>query len=258
MVHDQLHETVTSGRCRGAFGERVFLLSRFRVQHAGRGLAMPKASSSRSLDGCTDGELFGLVAERAQQARGAQQAIYLRHVRYLYGAVLKQRKMLLQLAGVSVDDVVQDTFQRAFERAATFKGEPSLDAERGRRRTRAWLGRIAHNLVADSFRRFREVSASDYLDKLAVPAADDEPASRPDLEPVRAAFATLSDREQDVLRVTSLFYRSEGSSRLPNAVSAELGERWGISNQNVRAIRSRAVKKLKRALAAASTMENTR
>lgn len=198
----------------------------------------------------SDGELFAAVARGDSGARLAQQAIYQRHVHYLHGALHKQRDKLLQLAGLSAEDLVQDTFQRAFERAATFKGEPGLDPERARRRTRAWLGRIAHNLVADSFRRFREVSASDYLDGFTAAPLDEAPASRPDLEPLKRAFATLSDREQDVLRVTSLYHKAEGKNRLPNAVSAELARRWGIDNQNVRAIRSRAVKKLRRALAA--------
>ena len=75
------------------------------------------------------------------------------------------------------------------------------------------------------------------------------PSSRPHLAPIRQALSQLSDREQDVLRVTALYYTAEGSERLPNAVSAELGRRWGISNDNVRAIRSRALKKLRRAMA---------
>ena len=222
---------------------------------------MHASPSPISVDGPSDGELFAAVAKGGANARAAQQALYQRHVRYLHGALHKQRDKLLQLAGLSADDLVQDTFQRAFERAATFKMEPGLGAERTRRRTRAWLGRIAHNLIADSFRRFREVSASDYLDKFTVEAVDpveDAPASRPDLEPLREAFGLLSDREQDVLRVTSLYHKAEGKNRLPNAVSAELGKRWGISNENVRAIRSRALKKLKRAMSAAASKETNR
>lgn len=209
---------------------------------------MSTSSTAAVADEPSDGQLFAAVAEGGAAGRRAQQVLYQRHVHYLYGAVHKQRDKLLQLAGLGAEDLVQDTFQRAFERAVTFKNEPDLDADRARRRARAWLGRIAHNLLADSFRKFREVSASDYLDRYTVPAADETPASRPDLEPLRRAFAALSDREQDVLRVTSLYHKAEGSSRLPNAVSAELASRWGISNENVRAIRSRAVKKLKRAM----------
>ena len=53
-------------------------------------------------------------------------------------------------------------------------------------------------------------------------------------------------RAGDVLRVTALYQRAgEAHQRLPNDVSAELAERWGTTNENIRAIRSRAMKKLK-------------
>jgi RNA polymerase sigma factor (sigma-70 family) len=204
----------------------------------------------------SDAELLAAVSGGGGDARRAQQAFYQRHVRYLFGVLQKQRTRLLRLAGLSVEDLVQDTFQRAFDRAATFKAEPGLDEDRARRRTRAWLGRIAQNLTVDTFRRFREVSASPYLEQVEAPSADDAPpSSRPELRPIRAAFEALTDREQDVLRVTALYHKAEGKDRLPNDVSAELASRWGITNENVRAIRSRAMKKLQRAVQAPELRE---
>jgi RNA polymerase sigma factor (sigma-70 family) len=212
------------------------------------------------MDERSDGQLFATIASGdAGAVRTAQQELYQRHVRYLFGALQRQQPKLLKLAGLSADDVVQDTFQRAFDRASTFEVAQGVDDERARRRTRAWLGRIAQNLIADAFRRFREVSASPYLEQLAVPAPDDAPpSSRPDLEPMRQALASLSDREQDILRVSALYYKAEGSERLPNAVSAELSKRWATSNDNIRAIRSRAMKKLRRAMIAHQPVENSR
>ena len=56
-----------------------------------------------------------------------------------------------------------------------------------------------------------------------------------------------------MLRVTALHYRAgEEHQRLPNDVSAELATRWGTTNDNVRAIRVRAMKKLKALVAARS------
>ena len=222
----------------------------------------PHGARTAPDDPRSDAELFALIAAEqgaaeGQAARRAQRILYQRHVRYLYGVLQRQRSRLLRIAGLGVDDLVQDTFQRAFERAASFSGDPSHDPDRARRRTRAWLGRIAQNLVTDSFRRYREVSASHYLEQVAVPAHDEgPPSSRPELRPVRSALAELSDREQDILRVSALYFKAEGQGRLPNAVSEELGRRWAISNDNVRAIRSRALKKLRAALVKARAVND--
>jgi len=201
----------------------------------------------------SDAELFAtIVGGSAEAVRAAQRALYRRHLRYLYGVVHRRRDKLVRLAGLSVDDVVQDTFQRAFDRAGSFRPEPDLDDDRQRRRTRAWLGRIAQNLLVDAFRRNREISATPYLERVSVEAPDDEaPRSEPQLAALRAAMATLSDREQDVLRVTALYHKAEGHNRLPNDVSAELAARWNTTNENLRAIRSRAMKKLRKAMEAA-------
>lgn len=201
----------------------------------------------------SDAELFATIVDgTAEDVRAAQRELYRRHLRYLYGVVHRRRDKLVHLAGLSVDDVVQDTFQRAFHRAASFRPEPELDADRQRRRTRAWLGRIAQNLLVDAFRRNKEVSATPYLERLTAPGGPDDeaPRSDPQLAILRDAMATLSEREQDILRVTALYQKAEGHNRLPNDVSAQLAERWNTTNDNLRAIRSRAMKKLRKAMEA--------
>lgn len=201
----------------------------------------------------SDAELFAtIVGGSVDDVRGAQRELYRRHLRYLYGVVHRRRDKLVHLAGLSVDDVVQDTFQRAFDRAASFRAEPELEPDRQRRRTRAWLGRIAQNLLVDAFRRNKEVSATPYLERLTAPGGpdDDAPRSDPQLAILRDAMATLTDREQDVLRVTALYQKAEGANRLPNDVSAELAQRWNTTNDNLRAIRSRAMRKLRKAMEA--------
>lgn len=194
-----------------------------------------------------DADLLRRVAGRdedPQSARDAEGLFYERHVRYLYG-VLMRRRELVRLAHETPEDLVQETFRRAFDKAHTFDTGGLSDPERLRRRTRAWLGRIAQNLIADALDRPREVSATDYLDRVG--ADETEPASSrsPKLALVHAALERLTEREQDVLRVSALYHRpGERHQRLPNAVSAELAERWDTTNENIRAIRSRALKKV--------------
>lgn len=194
----------------------------------------------------SDAELLASIASRSShlESNQAQAMFYSRHVRYLYGVLVRRQSKLLSLAGVSAEDLVQETFHRAFERAHTFKPDDTLDAELGRRRTRAWLGRVAQNLLADQLVRFREVSASPYLDRVSSEGLDESPTLSREVDLVSEGLDALTEREQDVLRVTALYQRAGDHQRLPNAISAELAARWGTSNENIRAIRFRAMKKL--------------
>jgi RNA polymerase sigma factor (sigma-70 family) len=203
----------------------------------------------------SDADLLGRVAGRAgapAAAREAQGVFYRRHVRYLYGVLLRHKKNLLPLAGLSAEDLTQETFQRAFERAHTFEAADDLDADHQRMRARAWLGRIATNLLTDHLHRLREVSASPYLDRVTTSGLDEDqpPSQSPRARLVAEGLEQLTERERDVLRVSALHYKAGDHQRLPNDVSAELASRWETTNENIRAIRVRAMKKLKAFLAA--------
>jgi RNA polymerase sigma factor (sigma-70 family) len=201
-------------------------------------------------DGAPDAELLERVARRdadAAAARAAQATLYARHVRYLYGVLLRQKRDLLPLAGLSAEDLVQETFHRAFERAHTFQRGEATDPDRARARTRAWLGRIANNLLVDHLNRLREISATPYIDRVTCEGIDEEPPSSrsPQVKLVCEGLEQLSERERDVLRVSALHYRAGDHQRLPNAVSADLAGRWSTTSDNIRAIRVRAMKKLR-------------
>ena len=201
-----------------------------------------------SMSDLDDEQLLALAAGRdvaSGRLRAAQAELYRRHVRYLYGALKKREGMLSRTVGLAVEDLVQETFQRAFQYGASYKALPQADAERARLRTRAWLGRIAQNLIIDALSRSTEISASPMLEEVGVDEADEPPPSSPELRAVRCSLEELSEREQDVLRVTLLYQRvGTAHQRLPNEVSAELARRWDTTNENIRAIRSRAMKKL--------------
>jgi RNA polymerase sigma factor (sigma-70 family) len=197
----------------------------------------------------SDAQLLERVSERAADAAGARSAeaeFYERHARYLYAVLTQRVRRLLALSGREVEDLVQETFFRAFARAHTYTAGDTFDPDSERRRSRAWLGRIAERLLADWLAGAREVSASPYLDTLAEPDAAPPSSRSPKLRLMREALDTLNERERDVLRVSALYFRAGAEhQRLPNDVSAELARRWGTTSENIRAIRSRALKKLK-------------
>ena len=200
-------------------------------------------------DHLSDVELLQRVSGRdddAALARAAEAEFYARHARYLYGVLVQRVRRPLAMSGREVEDLVQETFFRAFARASTFTPGDAWDPESERRRSRAWLGRIAQRLLADWLSDVREVSASPYLDSLPEPEAGPGSSRSPKLQLMREALETLNERERDVLRVAALYFRpGEEHQRLPNEVSAELAKRWATTNENIRAIRSRAMKKLK-------------
>lgn len=202
-----------------------------------------------SVDPVSDTELLVRVSGRATDllgARAAESEFYARHARYLYGVLMHRFRRPLALSGREVEDLVQETFFRAFARANTYNGGDALDEQSQRRRSRAWLGRIAERLLADWLTDAREVSASPYLETLAEPEPGPPSSRSPRLRLLREALASLNERERDVLRVAALYYRpGEEHQRLPNEVSAELARRWQTSQENIRAVRSRATKKLK-------------
>lgn len=197
----------------------------------------------------SDAQLLERVSERASDAAGARSAeaeFYERHASYLYAVLTQRVRRLLALSGREVEDLVQETFFRAFARAHSYTAGDALDEDSERRRSRAWLGRIAERLLADWLAGAREVSASPYLDTLAEPDAPPPSSRSPRLRLMREALDTLSERERDVLRVSALYFRPGAEhQRLPNDASAELARRWGTTGENIRAIRSRALKKLK-------------
>jgi len=123
----------------------------------------------------TDTELLAHVANapNSSQGRAAQAEFYRRHAGYLLAVIEKRCGRLLGLASLSVEDLVQDTFQRAFERARTFDGQGLTDSERLSRRARAWLGAIAQRLLADALASPREIADTPLLETLPSDAVEE-------------------------------------------------------------------------------------
>ncbi|MBN1605963.1 MAG: sigma-70 family RNA polymerase sigma factor [Polyangiaceae bacterium] len=201
----------------------------------------------------SDAELFAQIvkAEPPDWARPAKRELYQRHAGYLYAVLSRKAHRLLSSCSWSAEDLLQETFARAFERANTFHETPGLGPDQERRRTRAWLGTIAQHLLADSLRAVREVATSADFEQIADPGPPSSGSAA--TRWVQEALELLTERERDVLRVSALYLRvGESHQRLPNQVAAELAARWGTTNDNVRAIRRRALTRVREYVQAAS------
>jgi DNA-directed RNA polymerase specialized sigma24 family protein len=201
---------------------------------------------------CGDFELLHLMATADDDAaRDAWKEFHIRHVGYLYGVC--QRALKATLWDHRIDDVVQDSLLKVFQKAATFHGEPHLDFESQRRMVRAWLGKICENLVVDCF---RDQPLVDFVDPdvLATHRAceikvgeEEGRGSTPSLaQLVGEAFDILTEREQEVLNATAMWYKpGQKAQKLPNSVMTELTTSLKTNSANVRKIRERAVAKVR-------------
>lgn len=129
----------------------------------------------------------------------------------------------------AAEDVTAAAFERAYRRRGTF--------DRRRGEERAWLFGIARNAALDELRRRARVARL---------AADPEDAAAPDVEEhdvalrrtaVRAALATLSAREREIV---ALKFHAGMSN-------AELAKVIGVSESNAGTLLYRTMEKLRKA-----------
>jgi len=122
---------------------------------------------------------------------------------------------------VEAEDLTDEVFVRAWEALPEFRPSASYSFS-------AWLYRIAHNLVVDSYRRRSPVTFSrDELDKnrTRLPSVEEEAQIRHEAANLVKAVQHLSDMEQDVIvlrfveglshrEVAQVIGKSESASRV--------------------------------------------
>jgi RNA polymerase sigma factor (sigma-70 family) len=217
----------------------------------------------------SDGHLFALMERRTNEGREAWGEFYRRYVADFYRLVSRLRG----LSETEAEELVQETMIQAYKSAHTFRAVEGIEPEASRRRTLAWLGRIARNihyerlrgqkinLIVDAERQADERSApygehqisrtelhrriresEEAVAGLAHEAGTSISAER---QLLRDALAQLPERELDILVVSYEYYeQGEIHPHLPKAVVAELCARHGVSSVNLRKIRERARKQV--------------
>jgi RNA polymerase sigma factor (sigma-70 family) len=208
------------------------------------------SSVSSSFGNDSDEDLLFFMGMKDEDPFNAKQAwaeFYSRHVEYLHRACLYAYGNTLGEPGV--EDLVHNTFIRAYERASTFqasdqKGNP--DSERAH--VRAWLGKIAENLLRDSFRRTCTLTlVTD--DELDLENSRNEPRhseeSSTEIQGMAEALSTLTEKEQDILRLTALWYRPGKELRIPPDELQKLASVYSTTAVTIRQIRKRAIEKVK-------------
>jgi RNA polymerase sigma factor (sigma-70 family) len=225
-------------------------------------------SESTGMGEATDGELFALMTRKGDEGKEAWAVFYTRYVSDLCRLVCRVRG----LPNGGVDELVQDAMVQAYKAAHTFRADDSLDGEASRRRTLAWLGRMARNLYWSMLRRqkgvtvgslpgqeedgsrlsakgrplaagelYREVQATE--DRVAGVTAVDAPSLRRRL--LREALDALPERERDIIIETYEYYeRGQKQQRLPKQVVDKICRTHGIRPDHLRQLRKRAQEKI--------------
>lgn len=207
-------------------------------------------------DDIPDFELIRRMADQEADFAGARDAwgrLYVRHHGFLSRVFMSHYGYLLD-ANV-VEDLVQEAFLKAFDGARTFDHAESCETELQQRKCRAWLFRIATNALRDRFRGQRDVSMAqegegETLTGSAETNTDDTEERLPKgerLKLLESGLALLSDTEQTILRATMLWWQGDREhQRMPNEAMQQLCRQTGKSPENIRQIRSRALKKLEK------------
>jgi RNA polymerase sigma factor (sigma-70 family) len=200
---------------------------------------------------------FDLIRRMADQtsnfaaAMEAWEKFYLRHHRVLTGICMSDYGYLLGLD--DINDVVHDTFLKAFNRAESFDYQECCAADVQERKCRGWLAVISENIVRDRFRGQIEISVVEETEIERSPSLTEETTGDTDtpederLRLLKVGFALLSEIEQTVLRATMSWWQPDQQhQRMPNAAMQELSRQIDKSPENVRKIRSRAMVKLEK------------
>jgi RNA polymerase sigma factor (sigma-70 family) len=211
------------------------------------------SAGGRPLDLATasDGDLLALMGrkEDTDLAPAAWGAFYLRHRTFLYGVCFRAYGQRLGTHGV--EDLVADTFRRAYTHGApTYQSDVLESSEVQLRRVQGWLTTIAERLACDILAGCRlERTHFEQEEWQDVPEKADEAVSEITADVWRVMQSTLTEREEDVLRTTFHWHDpTKEHQKLPEAVLSNLAKRWKTTPDNIRQIRSRALRKLKDAL----------
>jgi DNA-directed RNA polymerase specialized sigma24 family protein len=181
-------------------------------------------------------------------ARAAFGKFYERHAAWLYHRLCRTRTS--GLLGVdAVQDVVQETFYRAFKSAKTFNPNLVLDPSRIEALVRGWLGGIANHVIAD----MHSHPTPDVIDSMGLERwkpvwadSDDESPESPVVKALHNELQKLSPLQRDILAASELYYQPDTTyQRLPNGVTTKLAEKHRTSADNIRQVRRRTLASLR-------------
>lgn len=176
---------------------------------------------------------------------------YSRHSSYMYVVCCDVAEGLHGEAWIQ--DVFEQTFERAYEIAGSFKLSKPVPQDQETRLVRGWLGKIANFQLRALLRNHEseQTYGEEKWEEIdcttgGEPADEDAPCVPHERKLIDEALETLTERAQLVIRTTFQYHRiGKKHQRLPNKVAQDLAEKLGTTPENLRKIRERALENIK-------------
>jgi RNA polymerase sigma factor (sigma-70 family) len=148
-----------------------------------------------------------------------------------------------------VESAVQNTFMKVYDHAEQFNSDGVTDSERMRNKIKAWLYGIAKN---EAYAELK-IMKSDFVPIEDTASIADEPTTENVFKSANrrlldeALENVLTDRERDILMMY-MFHKdiNNPNSHLPDEAIKSACQYWGTTPQNLRTIKSRALKAIKK------------
>lgn len=198
----------------------------------------------------TDEDLLIYISMKKEDPVSANIAfneLYYRHAKYLYNILIKQEPSLLRSG--EINDLLQDTFLRVYEKAGTFKSTGVKSHKEAEAIVRAWMGRIAINIFLERCRQ-KKKNKQEYPDNIEWEDIPSRPGSvnikTEEKQIIEKALYTLSERDKAIILASFQYYDfEEGDFKIPKEELNALCDRFQTTRDNIRQIRKRALQKIK-------------
>lgn len=206
----------------------------------------------------SDAELFEWMAlgdSSPTEAHAAFAEFHRRHAKYFWAQCFKRYKD-------EAEDILAETLRQVYETAAKFDrtilSDPK-DVVTARRLVRAWVGRRVRWVAADHFaqqEKFPRLVTPDRITSMSdescgIPEEDTTGFESELVVEVRKIVSEFSDREQAIAwEIAHSWHPGEGCLKWSTADLDAIGERYGLTRENIRQIKCRLSKKLRTKFAA--------
>ncbi len=197
----------------------------------------------------TDVGLLFLIGEATDDpadqslAKDAMRVFHSRHYGYVHHCIAGFAEQLGTVV-VDVDQFTTETFAKAFRSAGGFRDTSGGDTELGKRKVRAWLGKVARNRARDELDRISrrhhgiQLMTLDETTDAAVENSELEDESGTDprlLSELRDTLDALKPEERDILATYAAFgFPTTSGRQLPPDVRDALEARTGYERSNIR------------------------